>query len=95
MARKRQSELTEQQWAKIEPLLSPPPAHPRGRRVPRSRQGSYAPMVFRRYQRRSAEVDDAICEMFLQGVSTRCVGGLLEVLRYSPADRLRRPPSPA
>jgi transposase len=32
MARKRQPELTDKQWAKIEPLLPPPPAHPRGGR---------------------------------------------------------------
>lgn len=49
-------------------------------RVPRSRQGSYQPTVFRRYQRRCAEVDEAICGMFLRGVSTRGVGRLLEIL---------------
>jgi putative transposase len=49
-------------------------------RVPRSRQGSYTPRVFSRYQRRSAETDELICEMFLGGVSTRRVGELLELL---------------
>ncbi len=52
-------------------------------RVPRSRQGEYEPQVFRRYQQRSAEVDDLICGMFLQGVSTRRVGELLEVVTGS------------
>jgi putative transposase len=49
-------------------------------RVPRSRQGTYTPTVFSRYQRRSAEVDNLICELFLGGVSTRRVGELLEQL---------------
>lgn len=52
-------------------------------RVPRSRSGAYEPQVFRRYQQRSAEVDDLICGMFLQGVSTRRVGQLLEVVTQS------------
>ena len=32
MARQRKPELTEKQWAEIEPLLPPPPPHPRGGR---------------------------------------------------------------
>ena len=50
-------------------------------RVPRSRNGVYEPEVFDRYQRRSAEVDEAIVGMFCRGVSTRQVGDILEVLK--------------
>lgn len=53
-------------------------------RVPRSRRGEYQPGVFRRYQRRDAEVDEAICAMFLRGISTREVGAVLEGLTGSP-----------
>jgi len=53
-------------------------------RVPRSRQGTYTPAVFARYQRRSAEVDELICQMFRRGVATRQVGRLL-VLLSGPA----------
>ena len=49
-------------------------------RVPRSRNGVYKPEVFHRYQRRSAEVDAAMVDMFCRGVSTRQVGAILEVL---------------
>jgi putative transposase len=49
-------------------------------RVPRSRRGEYQPGVFARYQRRTAEVDQAVCAMFLRGISTREVGEVLEVL---------------
>ena len=52
-------------------------------RVPRSRRGEYEPQVFRRYQQRTAEVDEAICRMFLRGISTREVGAVLEVLTGS------------
>jgi putative transposase len=54
-------------------------------RVPRSRRGVYTPSVFSRYQRRSAELDDLICEMFLSGTSTRRVGELLAGLTGQPA----------
>ena len=52
-------------------------------RVPRSRRGEYRTGVFRRYQRRTAEVDRAICAMFLRGISTREVGAVLEGLTGS------------
>ncbi len=52
-------------------------------RVPRSRNGVYEPEVFDRYQRRSAEVDEAIVRMFCRGVSTRQVGDILDVLTGS------------
>lgn len=49
-------------------------------RVPRSRQGTYRPRVLGRYQRRAAAGKEALCQLFLRGVSTRQGGGLLGLL---------------
>jgi transposase-like protein len=47
--------------------------------VPRTRDG-FRTELFERYQRRQAELDEAICEMFVKGVSTAQVGDVLETL---------------
>lgn len=47
--------------------------------VPRTRKG-FQSQLFERYQRRMAELDDAICSMFVRGVSTAGVGTVLEAL---------------
>lgn len=47
--------------------------------VPRTRNG-FRTELFERYQRRQAELDEAICEMFVRGVSTAQVGQVVEVL---------------
>ena len=47
--------------------------------VPRTRNG-FRTQLFERYQRRQAELDEAICDMFVQGVSTGKVGDVIEVL---------------
>ena len=47
--------------------------------VPRTRQG-FRTRLFERYQRRQAELDEAIAEMFVYGVSTRRVGEVVEGL---------------
>lgn len=49
-------------------------------RVPRSRNNLYEPTVFEAYQRRTAVVDQAICDLFTAGVSTRRVGEILELI---------------
>jgi putative transposase len=54
-----------------------------GVRVPRSRHGTYKPEVFAAYERRTADVDEAICRMFVRGISTRQVGEVLEGLTGS------------
>jgi len=48
--------------------------------VPRSRQGLFRPSVFQRYQRRQQAVNDAVCNVFLRGISTRDVAGALKPL---------------
>jgi transposase-like protein len=48
--------------------------------IPRDRQGGYQPELFRRYQRVDDSLEETIRAMFLQGVSTRKVGDILEVL---------------
>lgn len=50
--------------------------------VPRTRRG-YKTQLFERYARRTAEVDAAIGEMFVKGVSTRQVGEVWETLTGS------------
>jgi putative transposase len=52
--------------------------------VPRSRKG-YQTQLFERYQRRQKELDTAICEMFVGGVSTEKVGQVVESLTGKPA----------
>jgi len=47
--------------------------------VPRTRQG-FQTQLFERYQRRQAELDASICQMFVGGVSTRRVGEVIETL---------------
>lgn len=49
-------------------------------RVPRAREGGGESQVFTRYQRRQAQVDRLIREVFLAGVSTRRVGEALEAV---------------
>jgi transposase-like protein len=50
--------------------------------VPRTRQG-FQSQLFERYQRRQAELDASICQMFVGGVSTRRVGQVIETLTGS------------
>ena len=48
--------------------------------VPRSRQGLFRSEVLLRYQRRHETVNDMICRVFLSGVSTRDVSGVMKPL---------------
>ena len=50
-----------------------------GLSVPRTRKG-FRTQVFERYQRRRAELDEAIGDMFVQGISTSRVGEVVETL---------------
>jgi transposase-like protein len=55
-------------------------------RVPRDREGNYSPEMLERYQQRQKRVNGLIREMFLAGVSTRRVGGvLMPVLGQAPS----------
>ena len=47
--------------------------------VPRTRNG-FRTELFERYQRRQAELDEAILDMFVKGVSTEQVGNVVETL---------------
>ena len=51
-------------------------------RVPRARGESVQRSVFSRYQRRQAQVNDVIREVFLAGVSTRRVGECLQAVLH-------------
>ena len=50
--------------------------------VPRTRKG-FQTRLFEQYQRRQAQLDEAICQMFVQGVSTARVGEVLETMTGS------------
>jgi putative transposase len=52
----------------------------RGVAVPRSRNGAYHTRVLPRYQRRLGEVDQALRDLFLAGISQRRVGEIAEEL---------------
>lgn len=47
--------------------------------VPRTRNG-FRTQLFERYQRRQTELDEAICDMFIDGISMEKVGEVVEVL---------------
>ncbi len=47
--------------------------------VPRTRHG-FQSQLFERYQRRMVELDEAICSMFVRGVSAAGVGTVIEAL---------------
>ncbi len=49
-------------------------------RVPRRREGEFLTEVFERYQRLTGNVEEAVLEMYLQGVSTRKVGEITQAL---------------
>lgn len=53
-------------------------------RVPRAREGGVERSAFSRYQRRQAQVNQVIREVFLAGVSTRRVGETLAALLGEP-----------
>ena len=49
-------------------------------RVPRDREGAFLTEVFERYKRMTGEVEEAVLEMYLQGVSTRKIAAITEGL---------------
>jgi putative transposase len=53
-------------------------------KVPRDREGIYAPSVIERYQRRQDRVNDIVRQMFLAGVSTRRVQEVLAPILEVP-----------
>lgn len=48
--------------------------------VPRDREGEFVTEVFERYKRMTGNVEEAILEMYLSGVSTRKIAGITEAL---------------
>lgn len=45
-------------------------------KVPRNREGTFLTEVFERYKRMTGEVEEAVLEMYLQGVSTRKIAAI-------------------
>jgi transposase-like protein len=48
--------------------------------VPRDREGEFVTEVFERYKRLSGNVEEAILEMYISGISTRKIAGITEAL---------------
>jgi putative transposase len=47
-------------------------------RVPRDREGTFQTELFERYRRLTGSVEEAVLEMYLQGVSTRKVAAVTD-----------------
>ncbi len=48
--------------------------------VPRDREGEFVTEVFERYKRMTGDVEEAVLEMYLSGISVRKVAGVTEAL---------------
>jgi len=48
--------------------------------VPRDREGEFVTEVFKRYKRMTGDVEEAVLEMYLSGISVRKIAGLTEAL---------------
>ena len=48
--------------------------------VPREREGEFVTEVFERYKRMTGDVEEAILEMYLSGISTRKIAGITDAL---------------
>lgn len=49
--------------------------------VPRDREGEFVTEVFERYKRMTGDVEEAVLEMYLSGISVRKIAGVTEALR--------------
>jgi putative transposase len=50
--------------------------------VPRDREGQFVTEVFERYKRMTGDVEEAILEMYLSGISVRKIAGVTEALSH-------------
>src|SRR5215216_4749593 len=48
--------------------------------VPRDREGEFVTEVFERYKRMTGDVEEAVLEMYLSGISVRKITGVTEAL---------------
>jgi putative transposase len=49
--------------------------------VPRDRKGEFVTEVFERYKRMTGDVEEAVLEMYLSGISVRKIAGVTEALK--------------
>ena len=59
--------------------------------VPRDREGEFVTEVFERYKRMTGDVEEAILEMYLCGISVRKVAGITDALSQSCEGRQGKP----
>jgi putative transposase len=55
--------------------------------VPRDREGEFVTEIFKRYKRMTGDVEEAILEMYLSGISVRKIAGVTDAL--SKVDLIR------
>ena len=48
--------------------------------VPRDREGEFVTELFERYKRMTGDVEEAVLEMYLSGISTRRIAGVTDAL---------------
>jgi putative transposase len=48
--------------------------------APRDREGAFVTEVFERYKRMTGDVEEAVMEMYLSGISVRKIAGVTEAL---------------
>jgi putative transposase len=48
--------------------------------IPRDREGEFVTEIFERYKRMTGDVEEAILEMYLSGISVRKIAGVTEAL---------------
>ena len=58
--------------------------------VPRDREGEFITELFERYKRMTGDVEEAILEMYLSGISVRKVAGITDALSQSCEGRQGR-----
>jgi hypothetical protein len=60
--------------------------------VPRDREGEFVTEVFERYKRMTGDVEEAILEMYLSGISVRKIAGVTDALKRCEGRKGRREP---
>ena len=55
--------------------------------VPRDREGEFVPEVLERYKRMTGDVEEAILEMYLSGISVRRIAGVTDALSGVKVDK--------
>jgi transposase-like protein len=58
--------------------------------VPRDREGEFVTELFERYKRMTGDVEEAVLEMYLSGISVRKIAGVTEAMINQFAENLAK-----